>query len=49
MRKREKAVALRYDAEKDTSPKVVAKGQGHVAQKIKETAKKKRNSYTPGR
>lgn len=28
------AVALRYDREKDNAPRVVAKGQGHVAQNI---------------
>ncbi|HHW70015.1 MAG TPA: hypothetical protein GX392_01510 [Clostridiales bacterium] len=36
-----KAIALRYDHEKDDSaPKVVAKGQGHVASKMIERAKK---------
>ena len=33
---KQKAVALSYDAEKDISPKVIAKGQGYVAQKILE-------------
>ena len=28
------AVALGYEPEKDNAPKVLAKGQGHVAQKI---------------
>jgi flagellar biosynthesis protein len=28
------AVALRYDRERDNAPRVVAKGQGHVAQNI---------------
>lgn len=37
--KREKAVALLYDAEKSTAPQVVASGAGVVAQKIIETAK----------
>lgn len=35
-----KAVALRYDREKEDAPKVVAKGQGKVAQKIIELAQK---------
>lgn len=34
-----KAVALKYDAEKDTAPKVVAKGRGFIAQKIIELAR----------
>ncbi|XQY93494.1 EscU/YscU/HrcU family type III secretion system export apparatus switch protein [Metabacillus sp. HB246100] len=34
-----KAVALRYDAEKQSAPKVIAKGQGQVAEKIIESAK----------
>ena len=34
----EKAVALRYDQEKETSPRVVAKGKGYVARKIKAIA-----------
>lgn len=34
----EKAVALRYDMDKDEVPVVVAKGQGFIAQKIKEIA-----------
>lgn len=36
--KREKAVALRYDEEKDRAPRVVAKGKGIVARRIKELA-----------
>jgi flagellar biosynthesis protein len=36
---REKAVALRYRRE-DDAPKVVAKGEGHVAAAIKETARR---------
>ncbi len=35
----EKAVALRYDRKLDHSPRVVAKGEGFVAQKIKSIAK----------
>lgn len=34
-----KAVALRYEAEKDTAPKVVAKGRGFIAQRIIELAR----------
>ena len=34
----EKAVALRYDQEKETSPRVVAKGKGSIARKIKAIA-----------
>ncbi len=33
------AVALGYDREKDTAPKVLAKGQGEIANKIIEIAK----------
>lgn len=36
---KEKAVALRYDPETDNAPVVTAKGQGELAQKIKELAK----------
>lgn len=35
----EKAVALRYDEKKDASPRVVAKGEGYIAKKIKALAK----------
>lgn len=35
---RKKAVALRYKAEKDEAPVVVAKGKGSVAEKIMEMA-----------
>ena len=35
----EKAVALRYDQEKDSSPRVVAKGKGYIARQIKAIAK----------
>ena len=33
-----KAVALKYDMQKDIAPKVIAKGRGHVAEHILETA-----------
>lgn len=33
-KKREKAVALRYDKEKEDAPRVVAKGEGNIAEKI---------------
>ena len=36
---RDKAIALRYHEKEMTAPRVVAKGEGHVAAKIKETAK----------
>jgi len=35
-----KAVALRYDRENDNAPKVVAKGQGVIAESIMSTAQK---------
>lgn len=38
--KNKKAVALKYDIEKDDAPKIVAKGEGAIAQKIMETAEK---------
>lgn len=31
---KEKAVALRYDKDKESAPRVVAKGEGHTAQNI---------------
>lgn len=34
----EKAIALRYDMEKDEVPVVVAKGQGFIAERIKHLA-----------
>ena len=34
-----KAVALKYDKEKDHAPKVTAKGRGEIAEKIIEIAK----------
>lgn len=36
----QKAVALKYEAERDNAPKVIAKGRGHVAEHILETAQK---------
>ena len=33
-----KAVALRYDPEENSAPKVVAKGKGYVAENILEAA-----------
>lgn len=36
----EKAVALRYDHDGDHSPRVVAKGEGHIARQIKTLAEK---------
>lgn len=38
--KRKKAVALKYDSEKDTAPRVTAKGTGLIAEKILELAEK---------
>ncbi len=35
-----KAVALRYQRQKDSAPKVLAKGKGKIAQKIIEIAQK---------
>ena len=35
----EKAVAILYDSQQSSSPKVVASGQGEVAKKIIETAR----------
>jgi flagellar biosynthesis protein len=39
MEKTLKAVALKYDQEKDKAPKVIAKGKGEIAEKIIEIAK----------
>lgn len=39
MKKKPKAVALKYEKEKDAAPRVVAKGRGSVAEKIVETAR----------
>lgn len=38
-RKIKKAVALKYDRETDEAPKIKAKGQGRIAEKIIELAK----------
>ena len=38
MKKTPKAVALKYDRHADAAPKVVAKGRGHIAEKIKRVA-----------
>ena len=35
-----KAAALKYDAEKDQAPRLIAKGRGHVAEHILATAQK---------
>lgn len=37
--KRKKAAALQYDLANDLAPRILAKGQGKVAEKIVETAK----------
>ena len=34
MEKTPKAVALKYDREKDNAPRVIAKGRGEIAEKI---------------
>lgn len=36
---RQKVVALRYDAEKEHAPKIVAKGSGYLAERILELAR----------
>ena len=38
MKKAPKAVALRYDKDKETAPRVIAKGRGDIAKKIIEIA-----------
>ena len=38
MKKTPKAVALKYDRIADAAPRVVAKGRGHLAEKIKQVA-----------
>ena len=38
MEKTPKAVALRYEKDKDRAPRVVAKGRGEIAKKIMEIA-----------
>ncbi len=37
--KKKKAVALTYDKQKDDAPKIIAKGEGFIAQKIIDLAK----------
>ena len=39
MDKQKKAVALKYNKDKDSAPKVVAKGKGYIAEKIIEAAR----------
>jgi flagellar biosynthesis protein len=39
MKKKSKAVALKYEKDKDAAPRIVAKGRGFVAQTIIETAR----------
>ena len=39
VKKKPRAVALKYEKEKDAAPRIVAKGRGFVAQKIMETAR----------
>ena len=38
--RRSKAVALRYDDLKDPAPRVIAKGQGRIAERILEVARR---------
>ena len=38
MEKNPKAVALRYEKDKDRAPRVIAKGRGEIAKKIMEIA-----------
>jgi flagellar biosynthesis protein len=38
-RAKRRAVALRYDADQDRAPKMIAKGRGHLADRIVELAK----------
>lgn len=37
--KQDKAVALKYDKDKNSAPKIVAKGQGILAEKIEDIAR----------
>ena len=39
MKKKSKAVALKYDRDKDAAPRITAKGRGLIAEKIIETAR----------
>jgi len=38
-KRRERAVALRYESEKDDAPRIIAKGAGEIARKIIEIAR----------
>ena len=38
--KKQRAVALKYESKSDNAPKVIAKGEGKVAEKIIDIAKK---------
>ncbi|MGD2187197.1 MAG: EscU/YscU/HrcU family type III secretion system export apparatus switch protein [Desulfobacterales bacterium] len=39
MKEKSKAVALKYNKDKDAAPKITAKGRGFIAEKIVETAR----------
>ena len=39
MDKSPKAVALKYDGQKDRAPRIMAKGRGHIAEKIMDIVK----------
>jgi flagellar biosynthesis protein len=39
MKKTPKAVALKYDRHADAAPRVVAKGRGHLAERIQQVAR----------
>jgi len=39
MKNKSKAVALKYNKDKDAAPKITAKGRGFIAEKIVETAR----------
>jgi len=40
-KKRQKVVALKYDAKRQSAPRLIAKGQGGIAEKILATAREK--------
>lgn len=44
-----KAVALKYDKDKDNAPKLAAKGKGYIAERIIEIAKENRVPIYPDR
>ena len=44
-----KAVALKYDKDKDSAPKLVAKGKDYIAERIIEIAKENRVPIYPDR